>query len=399
MANFTTTYDLKLDALRRCGEVTNGNSPYDSLIIEYLNGVNQAIISGSNEFNVDIGDPWNWAKAQNPGVIVLIPPYNTGSVTLTNGLTTGSFSVAPSVSQVGNFLKLDGRSDYFRIVTHVAASTSFTIDVAYTDTTVTSTFNSYKLDYDLTPGIQRLIQPMTVYRLQDRLNSYKEGKIFGVDLTTLETQYPLINLNGSVPTAFAVTNDVNGQITVRFNTYVLNNTKIEYEYIPIPSDLIIQTFLDAAVTTGTDLITISAHGFTDGMQVQLLSSGTLPAGLSANTTYFIVSSTATTFKLSTTLGGSAVDITAAAGGGTHTISNIPIIPREFRQALSYLSCYWLMVDKNDDRAPAHLGLGQGKLKAMLQGYRKEVTHVAKNKGKLLPRQDLLSTATKVTDYL
>ena len=269
MANFTTTYDLKLDVLRRCGEVTNGNSPYDSLVGEYLNGVNQSIISGSDEFQLDLGDPWPWAKAPNPGVIVLIPPYNTGSVTLTNNSNTGSFSVAPAVSQVGNYLKLDGRSDFFRIVTHTASSTSFTIDVAYPSATITSTFNSIKLDYDLTPNIQRLIAPMNVYRLQDRINDDREGKIFGIDLQRLQMEYPFISIISSVPNRFAIVNDINGLVTVRFNTYVLDNTKVEYEYIPIPYELSVKSFTDSSVSTGTDAITISAHGFSDGQQVQL----------------------------------------------------------------------------------------------------------------------------------
>jgi len=84
------------------------------------------------------------------------------------------------------------------------------------------------------------------------------------------------------------------------------------------------TFVDGDVTVGTDLIT-KTHGFAVGDIVQLSTTGVLPAGLAANTIYYVVSVTGTTsFKLSTTAGGAAVDITAAAGGGTHTVSPMTI---------------------------------------------------------------------------
>lgn len=61
--------------------------------------------------------------------------------------------------------------------------------------------------------------------------------------------------------------------------------------------------------------------------VVLSSSGTLPAGLSLNTIYYLIFVSTTTFKLATTqanaLAGTAIDITDA-GTGTHTITPIPI---------------------------------------------------------------------------
>jgi hypothetical protein len=83
------------------------------------------------------------------------------------------------------------------------------------------------------------------------------------------------------------------------------------------------TFVDGDVTTGTDSITKTAHGFDNGYRVTLSTSGVLPAGLTAGTYYLIVVD-ANTLKLATTRDnardGTAVDITAAAGGGTHTIT-------------------------------------------------------------------------------
>jgi hypothetical protein len=103
-----------------------------------------------------------------------------------------------------------------------------------------------------------------------------------------------------------------------------------------------KTFNDAAVNTGTETITIASHGFTTGDMVTFSNSGgALPTGLSTNTNYFVIGATTNTFQVSATFGGAAVNITAAAGGGTHTVAGAQqikitdITPDELRGATIY----------------------------------------------------------------
>lgn len=84
------------------------------------------------------------------------------------------------------------------------------------------------------------------------------------------------------------------------------------------------TFVDAAVNTGTDVITVDSNQYLyTGQAVALTTSGVLPAGLSA-TTYYVIYVSDTTIKLANSRAnaddGTAVDITAASGGGTHTLT-------------------------------------------------------------------------------
>lgn len=73
---------------------------------------------------------------------------------------------------------------------------------------------------------------------------------------------------------------------------------------------------------GTDVITsTSAHNLQDGDKVILTTTGTLPAGLSTGTGYFVRDKTSTTFKLSASPYDTAIDITDA-GTGTHTWTNL-----------------------------------------------------------------------------
>jgi len=76
--------------------------------------------------------------------------------------------------------------------------------------------------------------------------------------------------------------------------------------------------LSAAFTAATtDIITSNAHGLKIGDKVFVASSTTLPAGLSAATSYYVIEPTTNTFKLSAGENGASVDITDT-GTGTHT---------------------------------------------------------------------------------
>jgi len=76
----------------------------------------------------------------------------------------------------------------------------------------------------------------------------------------------------------------------------------------------VQAAFTAAIT---DIITSAAHGLQDNDCVQLTTTATLPAGLVLATSYYVISRTEDTFKLSLSPGGTEVDITDI-GTGTHT---------------------------------------------------------------------------------
>ena len=85
-----------------------------------------------------------------------------------------------------------------------------------------------------------------------------------------------------------------------------------------------KTFVDGDVNTSTDRITITGHAFvTTGLKVAATTTGVLPGGLSA-TDYWVIVVDANTIKLASSLAnaqaGTNVDITSAAGGGTHTLT-------------------------------------------------------------------------------
>ncbi len=85
----------------------------------------------------------------------------------------------------------------------------------------------------------------------------------------------------------------------------------------------VKTFVDAGVSAGSDTITLTAHGLVTGQNISFLTTGVLPAPLAITTDYFVIVVDANTIKLATSyanaLIGTAINITSAAGGGTHTL--------------------------------------------------------------------------------
>ena len=73
----------------------------------------------------------------------------------------------------------------------------------------------------------------------------------------------------------------------------------------------------AAYLTSTINLTDTSHGHINGETITLSSTTTLPTGLLANTVYYVVGSTANTFQVSLTSGGSAVAFT---NNGTGTLT-------------------------------------------------------------------------------
>ena len=103
---------------------------------------------------------------------------------------------------------------------------------------------------------------------------------------------------------------------VRPNKIVTRGTK--YTNATMGLNYKVPAYSSATFTAAVDNnITSTAHGLLYGQAITVSSGGTLPGGLTAGTKYYVLSPTTNVFQLSTTYGGTAVDITSV-GSGTHT---------------------------------------------------------------------------------
>lgn len=232
MANFRYSSDLIDDILFRGGENTDGTSDFESKALEYLNRAYRVLCHGGGEFDPELHEDWWWLKKDPPGVMNLPVAISSGSVAVTNGSANITFSAAPSASSVAGWhFKVSEHSDVFRILTHTGGATAAVLDGAYTgETDAAASYKLMKLEHALASDVLKVVAPM-------RVQAEARGEIDGVELKSLERDFPLTHVQMGVPTAFAML----AEQKVRMNRYGYETAgkliRVEYDYLRMPDDL------------------------------------------------------------------------------------------------------------------------------------------------------------------
>ncbi len=160
---------------------------------------------------------------------------------------------------------------------------------------------------------------LTVSSVSTALNQLTFGSAHGLE----DGHSFTIASSGTIPGGLAAaTTYYAGKVS---NTVISVTASLDEANQFIPT----MTFVDGNVTVGTDQIDLTSHAYVTGDPVVLTTTGTLPAGLATSTTYYVIRISASVIKFASTLAnanlGTAIDITAASGGGTHSIS--PLVNR------------------------------------------------------------------------
>jgi hypothetical protein len=104
-------------------------------------------------------------------------------------------------------------------------------------------------------------------------------------------------------------------------TTALGRDKLSYDVVRAQS----ATVTISIATPG--VVTYTGHGLKTGDWVQITTSGALPTGLTASTTYWVIYNNANSFWLATSKANAAAGTKIATSGsqsGTHTLSCINI---------------------------------------------------------------------------
>jgi hypothetical protein len=271
MAGFTTTDDLVTQALWLAGEPTNGQSDYQAQALIWmqlcydtlLNGgtlgtTNIAQSAGLYEHLVDIPTTdWKWLRkfppfAFNTTPAILgsgadvsqsggPPPIMIGTVLVTNGSPTITFSIAPPVSVAAWRLKLIDQAPGVpnppitipRIVSHVANATTATLDAPWPQETQTaSNFALFQAEYPLPSDFVRFCESPMV---QGGWSGLNPPRLAIGDSEQVFDYWPLTEFNQGPPTAAArVTTN-----TIMLNRWDTPSYRIEFSYIYQPDPLAI----------------------------------------------------------------------------------------------------------------------------------------------------------------
>jgi hypothetical protein len=171
MSQFRNTADVLDEVLQKSGEPTNGNSMYETIARTYLNKAHHAIIGGGNLFNLEVDEPWVWARSRHPIILELEPAFKTGTALVTYGDINITLSSIPSASLEGWFFQVAGKSTIYRLTSHSAGFGAAILDSAFVDDSGTYSFRVFKLDYEITPAY------LYVDSKNDRLD-FQEGTAF-----------------------------------------------------------------------------------------------------------------------------------------------------------------------------------------------------------------------------
>ena len=158
----------------------------------------------------------------------LISHVATVATTAAGGPTiTGSYSdVTRKFSLVSN---LAGPTSFIIVGNGSQAGFSVHRTLGYDDETSSSS-GTQTSNYVL-GGICRIVEPFKVHKGFG-------GSVFGVDAETFQRDYPTQAIEEGIPDRFAIVREqADGIITVRFNRYPVEKTRIEIENVPIPRDL------------------------------------------------------------------------------------------------------------------------------------------------------------------
>lgn len=437
MATFRTTSDILDGVLRRCGEVTSsqGTSSWQQAALLYLNQIHYTIITGGNELNVDVDEPWSWAKSRNPIIIQLNPSITAGTVALTQGSASGTFSTVPQVNGANAslqnwYLKPQGAPELYKIVNHVSGSTAFYIDSNFPQSTNSAlTYQVFQLDYDL-------ISSVVIIDEQNDTLDFSEDGINQLSATLAHGSFAPATLASNVATAMTSASTVG-------NTYSGSYDSIQRYYSFSSNGLhgtIFQIlgggtnyYRSAWNTLGFDFTTQSgALSYTSAYPMDSILRLTQPGRVyygyqfvygqgsdgrieQLDPVAFDQAYPLLDIRLGTP---EAFTLVREKRDGTIKIrfnrflsttqnmrvefeyiptpkdlfnnsGSVPLIPRNFIRLLEYGAAYYLMLDKLDTRAETYLGVAQQTLNAMLRENRRELERTGKQFGNVIARPDLM----------
>lgn len=435
MAQFRTTADLLDLALHKAGEVTSGTSSYETDALGYMNMVHLTLIAGGTiplgkDQTIEIDEVWPWAKSRSPLILELQPKYDTGTVTLTLGSESGTFSSAPATSLRGWHLKAIGRSERFKIAEHTAGATAFELDGPYPDATGTTLlYEAFKVDYDLIPDY--IVIDLTNNKLQFQeaagttLTATLSAGTYTPDqlATQIATQ---LGTSGGTPAYTVTYSAITRKFTIASDraagsVFVLVGTGTASEqsaHKTLGFDDVDST--NAASVTSTyplgglcrliepikihkgssgtgNIYGIDSESFQRNYPFALISEG-IPDRFSVISEAADGTFTVRFNRYPTEKTRVEVEHTPLPRDLKDSSASIPLVPRKWIDILVTATTFYLMLDKSDDRAPMYSQLLTAKLSSMISQFRGSLVRTGGRFGQIISRRDNMGSGKRRLTY-
>ena len=424
MAQFRTTADIMDLALTNAGEVTNGNSAYETDLLNKLNRVHFSFLAGGTialgpDATVEIDEVWPWAISRRPMILELQPKITTGTITATLGSEAITFSSGPSVSVAGWYLKIDGSEGVYRIASHTAASTSAELDGAWPLATVTGgSFSLYKLDYDLVPSY--IVIDETNNKIDFKktsgggvltatltAGSYTPADLIthvATQMTTAASGPTITGSYSAITRLFTLTSDAAGSTTLlpMFATGT-NQKQSGHKVLGYDDeDLAAGTTQTSVYPLGGIARLIEPFRVQRGGKMEILGLDKESFGRSYSPnnidegvpTKFAVIFEGDSGDLKVRFNAYPsektrieIDYVAVPRDLKDNAGSIPLVPRKFVDVLEDAATFYIMLLKHDTRMADYAGLVKGKLQAMVNQHRGALVRTGDSFGRLYPRRE------------
>lgn len=427
MANYKTGSDLVAAALNIAGELADGTSNYQADALTYLNLAYKGVLTGGNVFGIDVADPWTWALARRPIIFTMNPAIINVNATVTQFSFNGTFSSAPqnvagsNISVQNWWLNVGSRDEWFMIKSHAAGSTSFQLDMPYTEQNIiASTAKIVQLDYDL-------VDDSVVVDAYNQKIDFSEGGGSTLVATLTTGIYTPSSYATMVATALhsagALTYTGAWNTTTRLFTWSATGVfnLLNASGINAPYNASWAMGLDMIDLTGAQSYTalyplnainrltspmlcyrkpntpwrnpknegkiyeISFNTFTREYPLTMMQSGTPDK--------FAIVNTSPTGIVTIRLNGYMTDLPTRVEVGyipkrqdlQNNSVSIPVVPEEHRKFLTDAAAFMLQQDKADSKAEKQELIAAAGLKALQHSDRKSASLAGINYGKLVPR--------------
>lgn len=427
MAQFRTTADIMDLALTNAGEVTNGNSPYESDLLNKLNRVHHTLISGGTislgkDVTLDIDEVWPWSRAKRPMILELQPKITTGTVTLTLGSEAGTFSSGPSVSVAGWYLRVSGQEGTYRIASHTAAATAFELDGAWPLASVSGgSFTLFQLDYDLIPSY--LVIDETNNKIDFKkvaggaeltatltAGSYTPSQLashIGTQMTTAAGGPTITAAYSSITKLFTITSNGASSTTLLPMFATGTNQKqsahklLGYDDVDSSASLtqtsvyilggIARLIEPFRVLRGTpsEVGSLDAESFARGYGFDRAEEG-LPTRFTLVRENEDGSLRVRFDKYPADKARLEINYVPVPRDLKDSAGSVPLLPRKHVDVLEDAATFFIMLLKQDDRMTVYAELVAGKLLAMMNQHRGSLQRASVRFGETVPRRDLLS---------
>lgn len=272
-----------------------------------------------------VGEPV-YASVTTPGAIQTSAPTTNGQWIIQVGLakTTGLMIIngagsATATKITAGLPDLNSGQMYVGNASNTAAAVTPSGDVTIDNAGVTSISSGVIVNADVNASAA-IARSKLASGTNYRILANNSSGVMSENAALTATRIIASDANGQLA---SLSSGVNGQTLIADSTqsggYRFKDNTVKNYILNSDAEVDVQgwsTYLDnfsVTFTASTDVVNLTAHGLLDGQTVSFPTlSGT--NGLSTSTLYYVVSSAANTFKVATSAGGSAVDITSDTTG-------------------------------------------------------------------------------------